>query len=237
MTLTRDSDLGETQVSRTVRALSQLSMDADEGAFIGAEDELLQLFAVSRPTLRQAAKIVENERLIEVRRGLKGGFYATRPEASDIFRTLARYLHLKGASLSDIMVVSRHVSEEGAMLAAASGDATLRARLSDFVARIDDHDSPGAMVRSETELAGIIAEMSGNAMIGVIMAIGFTFGNEQQETRLYQDAEERAAARRLQRDLSHAVLAGDGEVARIMMRRRSTQIADWIAREEGTHKH
>lgn len=131
----------ETLVARTARGLAQISLDSDAGAFIGSEDDLLARLGVSRPTLRQAAKIAENDRLISVRRGIKGGFYATRPDAQDAIRTLARYLRLNGATLSDIMVVSRLVSEEAGARACVCDDAGLRGRLEDFVARIDTHDT------------------------------------------------------------------------------------------------
>lgn len=219
-----------TLVERTARQLAELSLAGERDRYLGSEDELLARFGISRPTLRQAAKMVANDRLIAVRRGSGGGFYATRPDAADSVRALARYLRLKGASLADIMVVTRPVAEEAAVLAAACGDATLRDELSAFAARIGHADTPAAIVRAETELARILAAMSGNAAIELVMAIGFSFGLEEQGGKLYGDPPERARARELQRGLIDAVLAGDGEVARLMMRRRSAQIGEWLAR-------
>src|SRR5690348_7772913 len=103
---------GETLVARTARALAKLSLEAEDGAFLGAEGDLLERLGVSRPTLRQAAKMVEHDRLISVRRGIKGGVYASRPEATDAIRTLTRYLRLKGATLRHVWIVSRLIMEE-----------------------------------------------------------------------------------------------------------------------------
>lgn len=219
-----------TLVERTARQLADLSLAGDSDRYLGSENELLARFGISRPTLRQAAKMVANDRLIAVRRGSGGGFYATRPDAADSVRALARYLRLRGASLSDIMVVTRSVSEQAAVLAAASEDAELREELQSFAARIDGNDSPAAIVRAETELARILAAMSGNAAIELVMAIGFSFGLEEQGGRLFADPIERARARELQRGLVDAVLARDGDVARLMMQRRSAQFASWLAR-------
>ncbi len=85
--------------------------------YLGAEDELLAKLSVSRPTLRQAAKIVESDRLISVRRGIKGGFYATRPNAADAIKALARYLRLNGATIADVFAVTKLVAEEAGALA------------------------------------------------------------------------------------------------------------------------
>lgn len=222
----------ETLVARTARALAKLSLEHEEGAFIGGEDELLHRLGVSRPTLRQAAKIAENDRLISVRRGIRGGFYACRPDASDAIRTLARYLRLKGATLLDIMAVSRLVSEEAAALACACADPGLREALEHFDAGIDQADSVGAMIAAEAELARLVALMSGNPAIELVMAIGYSFGMEEQGTGLYRDPEQRAEARKLQRGLCRAILDHDADVARLMMQRRSRTMAAWIAGEK-----
>ena len=110
----------ETLASRTARELANLSLAADPGAYLGAEDDLLGRFGISRPTLRQAAKIVERDRLISVRRGTKGGYFAERPDARDAIQSLARFLRIKGATLADVIHVVRPVSEEAVVAAAAS---------------------------------------------------------------------------------------------------------------------
>lgn len=219
----------ESLVARTARDLAELSLAHEEGAFIGAEDDLLARLAVSRPTLRQAAKIAENDRLISVRRGSKGGFYASRPDAQDAIRTLARFLRLKGTTLSDILTVSRLVSEEAGRLACACERADLRDRLAAFTARIDAHDSPAALIRAEAELVQIISQMSGNPAIELVMAIGFSFGMEEQRTGLYRSAEQRETARKLQRQLCQAILDRDPDIAAVLMRRRSATMQQWIS--------
>ena len=223
----------ETLVARTARELTRLSLGSEEGAFIGSEDDLLSRLRVSRPTLRQAAKIVESERLISVRRGIRGGFYATRPDPADAIRTLARYLRMKGGTLADILVVSRLVSEESAVRACACEDPDLRRQLELIASRIDDADSPAAIIKVESELIHLISAMSGNPAIELVMAIGFSFGMEEQEMGLYRDEDHRAIARGLQRQLCQAILARDPEIARVIMRRRSATMLEWVEQASG----
>lgn len=218
----------ETLVSRTARELSKLSMAHEDGAFIGAEDDLLNRLGVSRPTLRQAAKIAENDRLISVRRGIRGGFYASRPDANDAIRTLARYMRLKGAKLLDIMAVSRPVSEEAAVLACACEDEGDRASLRRFADGIDAADTPAALIEAEAQMAKIVSRMSGNPAIELVMAIGYSFGMQEQGMVLYHDPEQREQARKLQHALCQAILERDAELARLMMRRRAKVMAGWI---------
>jgi DNA-binding FadR family transcriptional regulator len=226
----RNENSGSTLVARTARALSDLSMAQDEGSYLGSEDELLATLGVSRPTLRQAAKIVESDRLISVRRGLRGGFYAERPNAADSIRSLARYLRLNGASLADIVQVTRPVSEEACALAAMNGTVEQRERMQAFAARIDGNESRLEIVSAEAELGRLIAEMSGNPAIQLVTEISFAFGMEEQDLGFFAGEADRAEARQTQRAICDAVLGGDPDIARIMMRRRGSMIKGWLDR-------
>jgi len=48
---------------------------AKEGALIGSEESLIADLGVSRSTLRQAARLLEREGLLRVKRGINGGYY------------------------------------------------------------------------------------------------------------------------------------------------------------------
>jgi GntR family transcriptional regulator, transcriptional repressor for pyruvate dehydrogenase complex len=223
----------ESRVTRAARQLGEFSLACEEGDFLGAEDELLVRLGVSRPTLRQAAKIAENDRLISVRRGIRGGFYAARPDADDAIRTLARYLRLRGAQLADLMQVSRLVAEEAAMQACRSTDMALRAQLAELAVKIDAQDTPDGIIRVETELAQVVSAMSGNPAIELVMAIGYTFGMEERRIVLFRDPAHRQIIRRLERDLCRAVLDRDEDIARLIMRRRAETISRWITEAGG----
>jgi GntR family transcriptional repressor for pyruvate dehydrogenase complex len=218
----------ETLASRTARALAGLSLAADPGDYLGAEDELLGRFGVSRPTLRQAAKMVERDRLISIRRGTKGGYFAERPDARDAIQSLARFLRMRGANLGDVIQVTRPVSEEAAVAAARLRTHEDAGRMQDFVDRIDGHDTARDLIVAEVELARMIARMSGNPVVELVMEIGYSFGLDERGSDLYADADRRERTRAMQRSLCQAIIDGDADIARLMMRRRSEQFDIWL---------
>lgn len=73
-----------------------------EGEALPSETDLMANFGVSRPSLREAFRILESEQLIEVRRGSRGGAVAVRPNVSVAARYLALLMQFDGVMLSDV---------------------------------------------------------------------------------------------------------------------------------------
>ena len=218
---------GRTLVARVAHQLAEISLDAEDGSYIGAEDELLERLGVSRPTLRQAAKIAETERMISVRRGVRGGFYARRPDVSDAIATINRYLRLQGAGLRDLRVL-HSAQAAAARMASASSDETLRAGLGEMLVEMDHCDDAISMMRFDIRLAEHIAVMSGNPVVQLVTGMSYAFGRDEQGIYLYGDAGQRTEVRRHYRALVDAILAGDGHLAEFHMERRLALIHGWI---------
>jgi len=73
-----------------------------EGDMLPAEATLLQQFEVSRPTLREAFRILEAESLLVTRQGASGGVFVTRPDLSVASRAIGLYLQLSGTTIADV---------------------------------------------------------------------------------------------------------------------------------------
>ncbi len=219
-------------VARTAWALSRMSQSAQDGEHLGSEAELLERLGVSRPTLRQAAKIVESDNLITVRRGPHGGFFAARPGAPDAIRAPALFLSLNGATVSQVHAVARLVLSETAVEAAHCRDEGLCHALQAIRAELDtadvEQEEPAATLARDRELAELLGRMSGNPALILFVQIGYAFGSFSPKLNLYQSEEVRRRTRISQRAICDAVLGRDGDVARLMMDRRSDLVGEWI---------
>ena len=76
----------------------------EAGWLIGLEEELQERMGVSRPTLRQALRVLESQGLVEVRRGVRGGLYGCVPNSESVARNASVYLRSRGTSASELMV-------------------------------------------------------------------------------------------------------------------------------------
>src|SRR5215475_11381751 len=69
---------------------------------LGSEDDMIRTLGVSRPTLRQAARMLEQEELLVVRRGIGGGLFGRRPTAEAVSHIASVYLRAQGAAYDDL---------------------------------------------------------------------------------------------------------------------------------------
>ncbi|GAB2857415.1 FadR/GntR family transcriptional regulator [Nocardioides pacificus] len=110
--------------------------DLKPGETLPPEVQLMEQFGVSRPTLREAFRILETESLIGVRRGARGGAQVLEPDPMVAARHVGLLLQLQGTTVQDVYE-ARMVTEPpcARMLAERRSDqdvADLRAVIEDL---------------------------------------------------------------------------------------------------------
>jgi DNA-binding FadR family transcriptional regulator len=89
------------QIADELRQLI-VSGQLSEGDSLGREPELVERFGVSRPSLREALRILEAEGLISVVRGMLGGVVVHAPDTRMTARTAALVLQARNVPLADV---------------------------------------------------------------------------------------------------------------------------------------
>jgi GntR family transcriptional regulator, transcriptional repressor for pyruvate dehydrogenase complex len=155
-------------VARTLRRMV-VDGQLKEGDFLPNEAELMSHFAVSRPTLREAVRVLESERLVEVRRGSRTGARVRVPGAEIVARPAGLLLELAGATIADVMVARAGIEPAAARMLAERGTPQAFSELETMISE----DIPAAW--ESGRLAGATAafhrrmvELSGNATLGMI---------------------------------------------------------------------
>src|SRR6516164_10052814 len=102
------------QIGQPVRAPKTSELIADQlrrqivrgavkpGDRLPPETQLMEQFGVSRPTIREAFRILETERLIVVRPGSRGGAQVVAPDLSVAARYFGLLLQLQGTTINDV---------------------------------------------------------------------------------------------------------------------------------------
>ena len=95
--------------------------DLSEGESLGHEPDLIERFGVSRPSLREALRILEAEGLISVVRGASGGVVVHEPNERMTARTAALVLQARNVSLADVHQARSLLEPAAAATIARSG--------------------------------------------------------------------------------------------------------------------
>jgi DNA-binding FadR family transcriptional regulator len=141
-----------------------------EGDSLGKEPELVERFGVSRPSLREALRILEAEGLISVVRGMLGGVVVHAPDQRLTARTAALVLQARNVSLADVYE-ARSLLEPVAVRAVAS----LRSRssaVSELRRLIDDQTrvilDPDAFGPANARFHERLVALAGNQTLTIV---------------------------------------------------------------------
>lgn len=140
-----------------------------EGDVLPVEVELCETFGVSKPTLREAFRILESEALISIRQGDRRGPTVHEPTTRTASRYVGVLLQHRGTSIRDVDVAFEMILPVAAARLAArhgAGEMTrLRAHVDDLAAAWDDFP------RFLELLAGfnyLLLDLTGNTTIAIL---------------------------------------------------------------------
>ena len=143
-----------------------------EGESLPAEATLTEQFGVSRPTLREAFRVLETERLITVRRGARGGAAVHAPSAAMVARYASFFLEHDGASLADVLEARVNLESPAAALAAERRSAADLASLREAIAECEQIAADRRrLVLQFSEFHALVVAAAGNRTIALLHAV------------------------------------------------------------------
>lgn len=136
------------------------------------EYELLEQFGVSRPTLREAIRMLESEHLLELSRGPKGGAKVLKPSLDVAARYVGFLMQIEGVSLADLYRASALIEPVAVRLIARENPVKAAAALRACLA--DTKIAPGQMVenaRTFSRFHQVLVEQTGVKTLILVMSL------------------------------------------------------------------
>lgn len=154
--------------------------EISEGAPLPSEAVLMERFGISRPSLREAFRILESERLIEVRRGSRGGARAARPDVSVAARYLGVIMQFDRVPLADVFTARAMIEPLAFRLLADNPDRkAITPELRDFLHTIDTITDGPTYRTMWLELFQLIFTRAGNRPMELVYgALSEVIGTE-----------------------------------------------------------
>jgi DNA-binding FadR family transcriptional regulator len=209
--------------------------ELQEGQALPPEAALMAQFGISRPTLREAFRVLEAELLISVRRGARGGARVHTPSVDVAARLAALVLEYRGTTLADIYEARNVIEPPCAGLLARRRTPEQLRRLWAEVERAEAViEQPNQLIRIHTEFHALVVDFADNETLRVLSGMLRHIIDTANWERVAEDAgspgERRATHRgaRAHRRLVELVEAGDAAGAEELWRRHLVEAAEYL---------
>lgn len=210
-----------------------------DGDLLPKQEDLIAEFGVSRPSIREAMRILETEGLISVRRGNIGGARVHAPEARNAAYMLGLVMQSQGVTLSDLGSALRILEPACASLAAARPDRgeavvpVLRSLNEDAGANLDDGP---VFTRLARRWHSSVVECCGNQtlilLVGTLEAIWShhesVWADHTAAEGRYPDVKARRAVLKAHVKVTDAIEAGNEELAHRVSRRHLDEAQTYL---------
>jgi GntR family transcriptional regulator, transcriptional repressor for pyruvate dehydrogenase complex len=171
-------------VARTLRRMV-VDGDLKDGDYLPNEAELMTHFGVSRPTLREAVRLLESERLVEVRRGSRTGARVRMPGPEIVARPVGLLLEVAGATMADVMVARSGIEPLAARLLAEQGTPSAIDELELILTdEVPTAWRSGRLAEVTAKFHRRLVELSGNATLSVIAGMLHEISERHTEAAL-----------------------------------------------------
>ena len=209
------------------------------GEPLPTESVLMVRFGVSRPTLREAFRILESESIIRVVRGAHGGARVMAPDGAVAARYTGLLLQYRGVALSDVYR-ARTAIEVSAVADLGTAPARTIAVLEKLVERgADLLDDAYGFARHDTAVHQAVVDLAGNETRSVLasMLLHIMDAHNEHFMSLHGEAHEKQAdqlAFKAHKKLVKLLQSGDAAAAQTFWRKHLNNVEKYMVGDSDT---
>ena len=143
--------------------------ELSEGEVLPSEAELLTQFGVSRPTLREAIRVLESESLVVVKRGSRGGIEVSVPRVETAAHYAGLLLEYRQATTADVFTAAAAIEAPcAAMLARSRTAADLKRLRAAVAAEREARGESTRLLELQNDFHRLLIEMAGNQTLKIL---------------------------------------------------------------------
>ena len=199
--------------------------ELSEGDSLGHEPDLVQRFGVSRPSLREALRILEAEGLVTVVRGVLGGVVVHEPDERLTAKTAALVLQARNVPVADVHAARSIIEPVAARMIANSSSRGAAAReLRGLIkTQMEAFDDPEWFGQANAKFHERLVALTGKQTLSIVAemlkeVIARAVTETSQSPTNHDSIGNRRRGLRSQSRLVEMIESGDGEAAEMHWR-------------------
>ena len=199
----------------------------EDGEALPPESQLMVEFGVSRPTLREAFRILESESLISVARGSRGGARVHAPQAASVARYVGVFLQYRGTTLEDVHAARVIIEPPAARMLARRNSSAACEQLRGLIEEGRSLETQSERFSGHsTRFNELVVELSGNETLSLFVRMLHDIVDKHSEAASANPEVDKRFRQiiRSQEKLVGLVEAGDEDGAEEHWRRHVTNI-------------
>lgn len=220
----------ESLVAMAATRMREMIMAQAPDTQIGSLPDIAKSVGVGVVTVQQAARVLEHEGFLKVRRGNSGGYYGVRPDAASLGRAIAGFLHIKPSHEREAIEIMTLLDCDLLPAAALSTDEALRARLHEHARQIDLCDTPEQRGAFEQIMQDIIYAMVERPLMEMLARVTMQHHSEGSRFPIYSGMDGAERWKRERHGIIDAILKRDAGLTRFEAQRRRDDILERFAR-------
>lgn len=201
-------------VLETANQLRELILGSEPDTQIGSLNEVADQLGVGIVTVQQAARILEHEGLLAVKRGPGGGYYGIRPDEAAVERAFATYMRVQNFGYREAFEMMILLDCDIIPAAANSRDPALQNAVAELMARIDHCELPEERFRFENDLRNTLFRVVKRPFLEFLARVTMQLYKLESKAMMFSDPEIVQAWKLGRRHILQAILQQDEALAR-----------------------
>lgn len=220
-------------VNEAADRLRDLILAHPAGHQIGSLNEVAAELGVGIVTVQQAARILEHEGLLSVKRGPGGGYYGTRPDDAAIERAFATYMRIHNISYREAFELTVSLDCDIIQAAAKSLKPQNTVRISELIEQLDRCESARDSIRFEIDFRETLFEIFERPLLELLARVAMQLYNAESDPAIFADVVALEDWRQGRRRVLNAIMRRDEELAYFEAHRFRRMVMQWMNTQNG----
>lgn len=218
---------GNRLVAESADRLRDLILDCPPGEHLGSLSEVAAELGVGIVTVQQAARILEHEGLLEVKRGPGGGYYGARPDHSAIERAFATYMRVHNIGYREAFELTVLLDCDIICAAACGLDDSQCEMIRRLIEQLDAIEAAEECIQFEIDFRETLFEFFDRPLLELLSHVAMQLYIAQSDPARFAEAVPLDDWKQGRRRILDTILLGDGELANFEAHRFRRMVLDW----------